>query len=137
MTKLSTLEVEENAKTLQMVYSTNLKTIFRRMPPISYPLQYKNEDRKSTISLLEWLLAEGLQTIYPKVHIALRMCVYYRQQMFRRKIISCLRRVKMFTHNNDKAKIKLFVTSCMRINLYLKHSFLILNLFLYSNFYFR
>ena len=47
----------------------------------------KYAGRKSAVTLLEWLRAEGLHTIYPNVDIALRMCVYSRQQLFRRKII--------------------------------------------------
>lgn len=76
LTNLSTSEVEDKAKALQMIYSTDLEDNFtEECLHFRSHCSIKNEERKSAVSLLKWLRTEGLQTVYPNVDIALRMCV--------------------------------------------------------------
>ena len=98
LTKLSTSEVEEKAKALQMVYSTDLEENFlEECLHFRAHCSIKNEDRKSAVRLLEWLRAKGLQTIYPNVDIALRMCVCTpASNCSGERSFSCLRRVKNY-----------------------------------------
>ncbi|KAL4718147.1 hypothetical protein ACJJTC_013845 [Scirpophaga incertulas] len=74
LTNLSISEVEDKAKALQMIYSTDLEDNFtEECLHFRSHCSIKNEERKSAVSLLKWLRTEGLQTIYPNVDIALRI----------------------------------------------------------------
>ncbi|GBP59180.1 hypothetical protein EVAR_53334_1 [Eumeta japonica] len=70
LTNLSISEVEDKAKALQMIYSTDLEDNFtKECLHFRSHCSIKNEERKSAVSLLKWLRTEGLQTIYPNVDI--------------------------------------------------------------------
>lgn len=98
LTKLSPTEVEEKAKSLQMIYSSDLDAHFsEECLHFRAHCSVKNEDRNSAVSLLKWLRTEDLQTIYPNVDIALRMCVCTpASNCSGERSFSCLRRVKNY-----------------------------------------
>ncbi|XP_046973656.1 zinc finger MYM-type protein 1-like [Vanessa cardui] len=98
LTNLSISEVEDKAKALQMIYSTDLEDNFtEECLHFRSHCSIKNEERKSAVSLLKWLRTEGLQTIYPNVDIALRMCVCTpASNCTGERSFSCLRRVKNY-----------------------------------------